>query len=677
MNRLRKFAASIGVTLVALGPLLIASPAHAQTLSEAQAALATGKQEVIDATLNKSLADQAVAVALANLQAATANTAAAQSDYDTNLISDPTWVAPTQQVEHTRQVETVETVRHVTQVPHTTTVEHVTRVPHTETITHVNQVCHIESVGTTTSVPTTVSVPHTELVSTTTHVPTTTTIEHTTTTVVPGGLTAKSYNRIGYNNAPPLPTANETPVSTENVPNIDYQWGGGEILNSGLYEDVLVAFEGNIMVPTDGWYTFYAPGDDGVKLTIAGMDLIDDWYDKGGGGSLSEPMWIRAGILYPTTLYYYENGGGANVWLYYSTADTELAIVPPSWFGETTVTETTYEEITTWDTVVSWEEVTTYEDVIIWEDVTTYEDVQFCEDVTTYEEVTTWEEIVTYEDVVTWEEVVTFEDVITVTTETFFTTELVPNVFAPLVHDPVLEAVLNDKVAVQNIAESEHSQAIAAQAAAVTRLNSANDAIAPLEQAVIDLTPVDPPVVDPGQGSVEEPTPPEDKPVVPPVVEEPVAKPLPEPPVVTPEPPIATVDPSTIDPTTLTPEDVTVLQEAAYETLAVAEQGSPEYEQALEQLWVAAEADDIEVDPALAAIPLLGNAAVALADAVNFVGNVGADMSPKVREESKKIVVSAVVAVGAAVSAATNAATGAASAAASASASTGSRRVGK
>jgi hypothetical protein len=64
---------------------------------------------------------------------------------------------------------------------------------------------------------------------------------------------------------------------------------------------------------------------------------------------------------------------------------------------------------------------------------------------------------------------------------------------------------------------------------------------------------------------------------------------------------------------------------------------------------------------------LLGNAAVALTDALNFVGNVGADMSPKVREESKKIVISAVVAVGAAVSAATGAATSAATAAASSS----------
>jgi hypothetical protein len=133
------------------------------------------------------------------------------------------------------------------------------------------------------------------------------------------------------------------------------------------------------------------------------------------------------------------------------------------------------------------------------------------------------------------------------------------------------------------------------------------------------------------------------------------------------EPAVVSQDPATIDPTTLSDTEVVALQEAAYETLDTAEPGSAEYDNALEQLFVAAQADDIVVDEAIAAIPLLGNAVVAFADAVNFVGNVGSDMSPKVREESKKIVVTAIVAVGAAVTAATGAATSAAAAASSSS----------
>ena len=142
--------------------------------------------------------------------------------------------------------------------------------------------------------------------------------------------------------------------------------------------------------------------------------------------------------------------------------------------------------------------------------------------------------------------------------------------------------------------------------------------------------------------------------------EKPITPEIPEPITPTPTQPELPVNIETVNPQELTASQVTELISVANEILNNSEQGSEEYEQALEALFVAAEADDITVSEELAAIPLLGNAAVALTDAVNFIGNVGADMSPKVREESEKIVVTAVVAVGAAVNAATGAALGAA-----------------
>lgn len=150
----------------------------------------------------------------------------------------------------------------------------------------------------------------------------------------------------------------------------------------------------------------------------------------------------------------------------------------------------------------------------------------------------------------------------------------------------------------------------------------------------------------PTPAETEEPT---EKPTE--VIPEPI--PEPEPPV-TPKPskPELPVDIETVDATTLTEEQVAELVSVANEILNNSEQGSPEYEQALDALFVAAQADDIVLSEELAAIP----GAEALVGAINFMGNVGSDMSPKVREESKKIVVTAVVAVGAAVNAATGAA---------------------
>jgi len=111
------------------------------------------------------------------------------------------------------------------------------------------------------------------------------------------------------------------------------------------------------------------------------------------------------------------------------------------------------------------------------------------------------------------------------------------------------------------------------------------------------------------------------------------------------------VDLEQIVATELSEAQVEALIEAALETFETAEQGSEEYTQALEALFVAAQADDIVLDEALAAIPLLGDVLGGATELVNFLGNAGADMSPQVREESQKIVVTAVVAVQAALSA--------------------------
>jgi hypothetical protein len=120
---------------------------------------------------------------------------------------------------------------------------------------------------------------------------------------------------------------------------------------------------------------------------------------------------------------------------------------------------------------------------------------------------------------------------------------------------------------------------------------------------------------------------------------------------------------ATVQPQLLTQEQQTLITEAALETFNTAEQGSSEYQAALDALLIVAQADDIVVDEELAAIPLLGNAAVAAAEVFNALGNAGADMSPQVREQSEKVVIAAVIVTQVAMTA-TAAATSAAAAAA-------------
>jgi len=143
----------------------------------------------------------------------------------------------------------------------------------------------------------------------------------------------------------------------------------------------------------------------------------------------------------------------------------------------------------------------------------------------------------------------------------------------------------------------------------------------------IEPEPVDPPVVvEPELPVIEEPV------VVPPVVEVPVEKPS-----------ITDTDLASIDPQSLSDADVALLLEDALQAFETAVEGSPEYAQALEQLMIVAQADDIVVSEELAAVPVLGATIVGLTNALNALGNFGADMSPKVRALAEQSVVSAVI----------------------------------
>ena len=171
----------------------------------------------------------------------------------------------------------------------------------------------------------------------------------------------------------------------------------------------------------------------------------------------------------------------------------------------------------------------------------------------------------------------------------------------------------------------------------------------PTEEPVV---PTPEPTVEPTIPPTEEPTPtptPSEEPVEEPATPKPQPSPEPEPlptPEIQPEPELP-VDIKTVDPETLSDKEIEELVAAADAILATAEQGSPAYQEALEALAVAAQADDPQLPAELASIP----GAEQVLEAFNALGNVGADMAPAVREEAEKTVIASVIATGAAVSA--------------------------
>ena len=706
-----------------------ARTAAQQAVNEAANILSTKSSELDAAISARASSLQEVASALQAKNAAEQQLALAQAAYDTNLIPDPTWTMPTYQKENTRLV------------------------------------------------------PYTEIQVVKTLVP-------TTTMIATGGVKAEVFDRQGYNNAPPLPSANETPISTTTVSTIDFNWGSGNVLNSGRSEDVIVRFTANLLVPQDGYYQFYASADDGTKLNIAGMDVLDDWFDKGGGGSISDPVYIRAGIFYPFTLHYYENGGGAAVNFYTYSPQQGFSVVPSTWMGSSAEQQTTYEE------VITYEEVTKYREEIYYttEPVLAEGTIQvrineggeatfvapagatFISSNLRYEAIG---------DPTCGADISPRNlggNIIQLVADNSIwgdpcggqykhitgTLSYLGQPTAPLIKDPALlptlqEAQSNYSSATSNYnakvteGETANQQVTAAQSnynlALVAKTSADEDlafketnftlaastlsdsstllaskqtvlgnadalllqattnkdlAATELQQATTEadtaetnfqtatatLTSADLALTT----ATTNKTASEEEVATSEVsltgnseavqrvstisfsqVEELLNKepePLPEEegskeiPAVLTAANLLEVDLSAVDPTELTEAQAEQLVEAALETFLTAEEGSAEYEQALDALYLAAEQDDIELPEELAAIPGLADAVAVL----NFLGNAGADMSPKVREESEKVVVATVVAAGAAIQSAAAAATTASAGAAS---SGGSRRIGK
>jgi hypothetical protein len=143
------------------------------------------------------------------------------------------------------------------------------------------------------------------------------------------GLTAELYNVLGQNNAPYIPQG-ETATVTTTVPNIDFQWGGGSVLG-GPSEDVIVRFTGSIRSNTTQDISFLAQADDGTKLYVDGVNITNDWFDKGGGGTVSSPVSFTAGVPKTIELLYYENGGGAWVQLLWNQSGS-MQVIPASAF---------------------------------------------------------------------------------------------------------------------------------------------------------------------------------------------------------------------------------------------------------------------------------------------------------------------------------------------------------
>ena len=495
------------------------------------------------------------------------------------------------------------------------------------------------------------------------------------------GLTARVYNNLPTSNPLRSDTAYNLCLTTT-LTSINHNWGGGDILGCGS-DRVMIHYTG-YLTPTENIISLRGLADDGFYLDVNGVNAINNWTLKGCSGNWN-PVSLEAGKTYEIDAWFFEWGGGACSILNYQSANGE-GVVPEAWYTngasaplikDPALLPALEEAQANYDLALSnknssesalitksdeLNSLTSVYDLALSNNSqkqglynSAQEDLLHSQEKhndaqTSYEEALSEKETREAAKAKAWNNLSN-----AIEQEGLAETEHNSKTSA------LTSAQAEEALASQNLATEEANLQVAVEGQSVA-LATKTEAEASLEKATSPLeTSIDTNISFTDLETILDtpaPIPPEEKgsEEIPEVIEN-----------------LMDVDLEAVDPTELTEAQAEQLVEAALETFETAEEGSPEYEQALEALYLAAEQDDIELPEELAAIPGLAGAV----EVLNFLGNAGADMSPKVRAESEKVVVTAVVAAGVAVQAAAGAATSAAVSAGASTGSSGSRRVGK
>ncbi len=116
-------------------------------------------------------------------------------------------------------------------------------------------------------------------------------------------------------------------------PQIDFNWGdpGGPDPSVGD-DNFSVRWSGQVEAAFTETYTFYARTDDGVRLWVEGLQLIDNWVDRSATENRGT-IDLVAGQFYSVVMEYYENGGGAVAELRWSSPHTPKQIIPQAAFS--------------------------------------------------------------------------------------------------------------------------------------------------------------------------------------------------------------------------------------------------------------------------------------------------------------------------------------------------------
>ncbi len=133
-----------------------------------------------------------------------------------------------------------------------------------------------------------------------------------------GGLTGQYFDQLAFGGTP----------LTRIDPVVDFNWGTGSP-DASLGSDTFSArWTGEVLADFAETYVFSTTSDDGVRLTVDGTIVIDHFNDH--GPTLDTGALALTAGWHPIVLEYYDNGGGAQIHLGWSSPSRPQEVVPES-----------------------------------------------------------------------------------------------------------------------------------------------------------------------------------------------------------------------------------------------------------------------------------------------------------------------------------------------------------
>jgi len=108
---------------------------------------------------------------------------------------------------------------------------------------------------------------------------------------------------------------------------VNFDWGTGSPDLSIGADTFSVRWTGQVVALFSETYTFYTLSDDGVRLWVNGVQLVNNWTDHPPTEN-SGTIALSAGVRYPIQMDFYENGGGASAALSWSSPSQPREIIP-------------------------------------------------------------------------------------------------------------------------------------------------------------------------------------------------------------------------------------------------------------------------------------------------------------------------------------------------------------